>query len=258
MPPGSERKQPAGPARRGPTQLPEPADHAAAGALGLREARKQGRQRELVDVAGVDAREQGLGDVLDRLAAEPAAEEAPHRLVRAVAARQRQVRGEAQPAGGGEQAAGDPGGDGGRDAEDGTLGNGAQPAAEHVGGPGLERGQQPAFEPELAAQLESGRLLHQQRVGSRVEGEPVDALGADHAAGPRRRLDQHERGAPPLQLPGGGEARHPAADHRHVDVRHGPPPVGGLTGTSRSARARSGRATARARGWWPAGCRGRG
>ena len=69
-----------------------------------------------------------------------------------------------------------------------------------------------AGEAELLAELNRRRLLHQQRVGSRVDREPVAVLGVNQSAEARRGLEQDERDVAARELERGGQAGDAAAD----------------------------------------------
>ena len=59
----------------------EPAQHAAVRPFELDEAREQRMDRQALDIAGVDACQQRLGEIADRLVAEAAPDELSDRLV---------------------------------------------------------------------------------------------------------------------------------------------------------------------------------
>ena len=71
-------------------------------------------------------------------------------------------------------------------------------------------------EPELLAQPDAVGLLHQERIGPRVDRESVDLLAQDHAAGTRRALEHDESDAALLELVGDRQPRDPAADDHGV------------------------------------------
>ena len=79
MPPGSETNAPRGDG--GDAQRAERAQDAAALPFGLEQARKQRAHRQPVDVAGVDARQQRLGQIVHGLLAESPPHERRDRLV---------------------------------------------------------------------------------------------------------------------------------------------------------------------------------
>ena len=82
-PPGSDTNAPCGDGRH--VQRAKGANDAARLALGLDQAREERAHRETLDVAGVDAGEQRLGEVVDRFLAESPAHERGDRLVLVVA-----------------------------------------------------------------------------------------------------------------------------------------------------------------------------
>ena len=65
----------------------QPEDHAAVRALHLEEARHGRGERQALGIGGVDAADERLGDALERLAAEPAADEGGEALVAGAGAR---------------------------------------------------------------------------------------------------------------------------------------------------------------------------
>src|SRR5476649_1419690 len=69
----------------------------------------------------------------------------------------------------------------------------AKPGAAHEKGASPRLRTEPVADAELAAQVDGGRLLRKQRVGTGVDDVAVDAFGLDHAAERRRRLEQQER-----------------------------------------------------------------
>ena len=84
MPPGSDTNAPCG---DGVTRSARNARmHAARLPLGLDQPREERAHRQPVDVAGVDAGEQRLGEVVDRLLAEAAPDERADRFVLVAAA----------------------------------------------------------------------------------------------------------------------------------------------------------------------------
>src|SRR6185312_5749781 len=161
-----------------------------------------------LDVAGVDAAEEGLAEALQGLAAEAAAEEAADGLVARVgAAREDEVEAHAELAGPGEEAALREGEDAGRDSEDEALRQRVEDAAladVHPAVP-LDRAHQPIAEADLAAELHRVGAGRDEGVGAGVEHAAVAALGEDAAAEARAGL-QHgddERRAP--RVPAGTE-----------------------------------------------------
>ena len=79
VPPGSDTNAPCGDGFV--VQRAKRAQHAAGLALGIEQPRKQRADRQTFDVAGVDAGEQRLGQVVDRFLAEAAAHERADRFV---------------------------------------------------------------------------------------------------------------------------------------------------------------------------------
>ena len=76
---------------------------------------------------------------------------------------------------------------------------------------------EPIAKPELVAQRNGGGLLHEQRVGSRIDDELADALGHDDAARPLLAFEDDDRAFAFLQLEGGREPGNSAADDGDVD-----------------------------------------
>ena len=133
--------------------------------FGLHEAREERVHRQPLHVTRVDAREQRFGQDVDRLTAEPPAEERGDGLVGA-ARRPRprdEVQPHPQPAGPRDVIAAGKCGEARRDAERRAGGQGAEPAAaQDVGPPGRQRRHQAIGQAQFAAQLDGGRLLDEQ------------------------------------------------------------------------------------------------
>ena len=250
MPPGSDRNRPS--AGAGGPPRGEAPDDAAATRLGLDQPRKQGPHGQALDVAGVDAGQQRLGDVVDRLAAEAAGRRTTRSTRRPRRRRAGAERSAPGPCGAGRAARAA----GSSPAAAAGWGRPAprRPAARGAGPPrrtNALRGGRVATRrppsPSSRAQLDRGRLLHQQGVRPPVDGEAADLLRADHAAEPGGALEQHVRHAARLQLVGRGQPADAAAHDRHVDV-----------GVRHCGRERTGPAPGRARPGSRAGCRARG
>ena len=219
-------ERPAGPARprvlrRGlPGRAPEGQDHAPLAPLHLEEARHGRRQRQLVGIRGVDARDQRLGDALERLAAEPPPHERAEALVGIAAARQHQVARHPELARPGEEPRGEQRRQAGRRQQLEALGQRMQAAApDHEGAAeAIVGADQPLLQAEPPAQGERPRLLGQERIGPALDEKAVALLGLDGAAHPVRALEHGQLERPPL-LPraldravGRGQPGDPRAD----------------------------------------------
>ena len=73
-------------------------------------------------------------------------------------------------------------------------------------------GDEAILQPELFAQADAFGLLHEQRIGTRVDREAVDLFAEHDAAGAAARLEQGKRDAAALELERRREARDAAAD----------------------------------------------
>ena len=226
--------------------------------LHLVEHREGRPQAHLLGVAGVDAGDDGLGDLGQRLASEAPAHEVAERLVAdRLAAGQHQVHPHPQLATPAYEAAECERHQPGRHHEDQALGQFVQsapredPAAPHR----FVRIQQAVPDAQLAGQLHRPRLVGDERVRTALDHEAVvGALGQDLAAQTVVGLEQHPVDRRPvatrlLELPGGSESGHAAADDDDAGPPvHGCPPTMAMrTGRiipwrrSRRSRARAGR-----------------
>ena len=95
-----------------------------------------------------------------------------------------------------------------------------------------------AGEAELLAEGDRRRFLRDERVRSRVDGEPADSVGADHAAEAIGFLEQHEGRLPAVELVGRRQSADASADDGDGDVAHARLPSD--SGAERAARGRRG------------------
>ena len=229
--------------RRGPAERP---DHAAVLPLRLDEAGKQRVHREPLDVPGVDAAEKRLRQVVGRLRPEAAAEERPDRLLRGLPAadgsrfggasssRPRRSRPRRESS---RWAASAP--EAGGYAEDGAAGQRVQCSIPHdVRGARRARRDEAAGEAELLAECDRRRFLRDERVRSRVDGEPAGSVGADHAAEAIGFLEQYEGRLPAVELVGRRQSADASADDGDGDVAHARLPSD--SGAAWAARGRRG------------------
>src|SRR5206468_2599018 len=178
-----------------PRRRAQPEDEAPVASLELDEAGHGGAQRQPLGVAGVDAAEERLGHALERLAAEPPADEGRDALVGVVrAARQPEVEEHAQLAAPREERRGGDRPGVGRGEEHEALRHRDQLAAAHdvrapVAGP---RADQPVAEAEPLAEGERPGLLRDEGVGAALDQEAVGPLARDRAAEPILRLEQQD------------------------------------------------------------------
>ena len=70
--------------------------------------------------------------------------------------------------------------------------------------------------PSSSHELQRRGLLREDRLGSGLDGEAVEILGADQASESRRGLEQRERDPAAAELVRGREPADPAADDDHV------------------------------------------
>ena len=142
--------------------------------------------RQLIDIAGMDAREQRLGEIRPPLRCPkrrrmklPIDSSARRRLsggaisrpsaALAVPRKQRRLHERPDPC---------------RQAEERRFRQRDQPPiAEHVGRARRQRRDQSVAQAQLGAQLDGRGLLHQQRIRPAVDDEAVASLGDDHAPG---------------------------------------------------------------------------
>ncbi len=207
------------------------ADQAPVLLFELGELGEGGLEAERVDVAGVEAAEERLGQALERLAAEAAADEAADGLVRGVApAGDDQVEAHAELARPGEEPALREREDAGGDGEDEALRQGVEDAAladVHLAVL-LGGAHQAVAQAELPAELDGLRARGDEGVRAAVEHAPVAPLGEDVAAEARPRFEDGdgEGGAPRVpagleEAVCGGEAGDPPADDDDAVGAHG-------------------------------------
>src|SRR5207244_10210353 len=182
--------------------------------LGVDEPREERANRQPLDVAGVDAGQQWLGEIGHRFAAESPPDEATDRLVALVAAPgSPQLRSHPQLAGPREETRPNERAERRRNAEDGRGRERMQPSsALNVGEPWFSRGHEPIAEPELLAQPDRPGFLREQGVGPGVDREAVDLLAEDDAAGARGAFQDREPDAARVQLVAGRKAGDASAD----------------------------------------------
>ena len=205
--------------------------------LHLEEHGKGRAHAHLLGVAGVDAGDDGLGHLGERLAPEPPAHEDAEALVVAgPAPRQHQVEPHAQLAAPADEARQGERHESGRNHQDQTLGQLVQPPArEDVALADVFVGvEQTVVDAHRASELHGPGLVGDERVGAALDDEAVDALRADLAAQVVGALEQDPvegrraaglrggragggLGAGPaaggLERMSGAEAGHAAADH---------------------------------------------
>src|SRR5262245_26427881 len=78
------------------------------------------------------------------------------------------------------------------------------------------RGYEPIRQADFPAERDPIWLLYQQGVRSRVDGEAINVLAEDHAAGPAGLLEHNERDTAPMQLVRRREPRDASADDSNV------------------------------------------
>ena len=74
------------------------------------------------------------------------------------------------------------------------------PVAQNIGSARFERGDEPIGDSKFAAERHSGRLLHEQRVGTGIDHPAVEAFGQDDAADALRCFQQPNVYAAPLEF----------------------------------------------------------
>ena len=205
--------------RRSDPQRAERSQHASCLALGLPQPGEQCAHRQSFGVARVDARQERLADVLGRLCAEaPSHERSDRFIIGRGGARDEGFARDPHPAASGEQRRSGERAEPDRKAEEGPFDDGVQLAvSHHIRGPGLKRRHQAVGEAQFAAERHGGGFLHEQRVGTGVHDPPVEALRDDDTAHARRRFEDPDLEAAPLQLVCGRESSDAAADDRHID-----------------------------------------
>ena len=186
-------------------------------------------RRQAVGVRRVDPADQGLRDPLERLAAEPAPDEAAEALVPGgTAARQDQVEPQPELPAPGEDARRQHRPRAGRRQEEEPLRQRVEPSPAHdVGAPkAIVRPPEPGAEPDPLRERQRPRLLGDEGVRAGLEQEAVDALGADRPAQPVGRLEEDEVERPaasPGQLDQAVRRREPgdaASDDDDPERRH--------------------------------------
>ena len=230
-------------------------------ALHVEEHREGRAHAHLLGVAGVDAGHDRLGDALQRLPAEPAADEVAEALVegrpdgarrpcrRRAASRQHQVEAHADLARPAHQAAHRERHHARRDHEDDALGQLVQLPArvDEALADVLVAVEEAVADAQLAGGRDRPRLLDDRRVGAALDDEPVAAHGVDLAAEARLLLvevpvDGRVLGARRLEHARRPEAGHAAADDDdaeglgHQSRSRGPSGRWGACATGRRAR----------------------
>ena len=108
-----------------------------------------------------------------------------------------------------------------RDSERRARGQGAEPAAaQDVGAPGRQHRNQAVGQVQLAAQLDGGGLLDEQRIGAGIQDETVRPLGPDQSPEAVGGLEQEEPRAVPVKLECRRKAADPPADDGEWDRVH--------------------------------------
>ena len=91
--------------------------------------------------------------------------------------------------------------DGDRKPEERAFGDRVQPAVtQHVRGARRQRRNEPIGDPELATQRDCGRLLHEERVGPRVDDPLVEPIGRDHPSDTGGCLENADAEAARLEI----------------------------------------------------------
>ena len=105
----------------------------------------------------------------------------------------------------------------GRDAEDGSGRKRMQPSgALNERQAGRLGRHQSIAKAKLMAESDALGFLHEQRIGSGVDHEAVELLAEHDAAGARPSFEEHDSDALTMELVGGGQPCHPAADNDHA------------------------------------------
>ena len=173
----------------------------------------------------VDSRDQRLDQPVERLAAHPAADEPRHALLRAVVpAGDEQVHHHPQLAPPREDRRGQERAEPMRRHQHEALGHRHQPPLAHHERPPVARVglDQPVAQPQPLAEVQSPRLVRDERVRPALQREAVLPLRRDDPADPLprlqdRQLDRPAQGRGPLVDPvRGRQPREPAADHDHA------------------------------------------
>ena len=189
-------------------------DHAPVTRFGLDKSREQRTDRQRFDIARVDAADERLSDQIDCRVAEPPPEERRHRfVVSGVGALHSRLEGEPRSTRWREQIEASQPGPGRGDSENGRRGQWKQmPVLEDERRARRIGGDHPPTKTELVAQLYRSRFLNQHRIGSGVDGEPVDLLGQDQPARAVRRFQHHEGRTTLRQLVRGRQSGDACAD----------------------------------------------
>src|SRR5262245_48308136 len=87
--------------------------------------------------------------------------------------------------------------------------------SENVRQPGQPGRHEAIAESELFTELDALGLLHEQRIRSGVDREPVDLFAEDYTARTRGALEQDERQPLPMELKARRQPRDAAADDDH-------------------------------------------
>src|SRR5262245_9956787 len=227
-PAGAARSDPLG---RGPARgAPHGEDDAALSPLHFEKPRHGRRQREVVRVRRVDARDQRLRDTFERLLAEPAADERAEALVAVATAWQSEVERHAELARPGEEIRREEWAQSRRRQQLKAVRQRMQTSAKYHEGPAeaVVGPEQPILDAEATAQLEGPRFLGEKRIGAAFDEESAVTLGSDRAAQPIGGVvDGEVDGAAALarsldDAVSGCESGDAAADHDHLHERAGP------------------------------------
>src|SRR5262249_6913456 len=160
-------------------RAPEAKDDRPLAPLELAESRHRRRERKILGIRGVDAGDQGLSDALERLAAQPAADERAEALVILDAPRQDEVERHADLAGPGEETGFHERPELRRREELESVGQRVQtPAVPHEDLPEpIVRPREPVLDVEPAAERERPGFLREKRIGTGLDQESAGMLG---------------------------------------------------------------------------------
>ncbi len=177
----------------------------------------------------MNAREQRLGDVGHRLGTKPPPDERRDRLIVGLRSpRDEQLGAHSQLRAEPEQRAVQHRPDARGKSEHRRAGQRVQlPVAKDEGRARELGGEEAIAKPQLVAERDRGRFLHEQRVGAGVDDQIAHPLGLDDAARTLGALEHHHRSLALAELVGGRQAGDTAANDGDVDgfdsrgVRHG-------------------------------------